>query len=393
VADVAEVIGAVDDSRALHAAALKQNWQYSIGEMQLARFGFEAERRDAEYRYSGVAERRGLLATLVADPSLLRVAALAPTGDSYAAYFEDRLRLGGRVVADLGVRWDRKTYLPSTSDDDRYSPRLSVLVELSAASDLRLSYGRFFQAEGLTDLKVEDGVGEFSAAQRSTHSIVSFEHRFPDALAVRAEWYHKRTTDVRPRFENLFEPLVVAPELRASRVLIEPERALSDGIELFVTGEAPVPWWVGLTLANADDIVDGMRVPRSWDQDTALNAGVTWTVGPWTINGALNAHRGLPATEVSVAQSSTGETIAVAGPRNAIRLRNVARLDFGANRDFQLGGTSLEFFAEIMNVTDRNNPCCLVYDPATTPVGSPTLVPDEQGQIGVTGNIGLLWQF
>jgi outer membrane receptor protein involved in Fe transport len=393
VADVAEIIGTVDDLRELDAVAVKQNWRLSLGERQLARFGFEAERRDAEYRYSGAADRRGLLATLVEDPTLLRAVQLAPKGDSYAAYFEDRLRLGERVVTDLGLRWDKKTYLPLADDDDRYSPRVSVLVQLSSTNDLRLSYGRFFQAEGLTDLQVEDGVDEFSAAQRSAHSIVSFEHRFPDALAVRAEWYHKSTKDVRPRFENLFEPLVVAPELRASRVLIEPERAVSDGIELFVSGEAPVPWWVGLSLANADDIVDGARVRRSWDQDTALNAGVTWTLGPWTINGALNAHRGWPATEVSVVQGSTGEPLAVAGPRNGIRLRNVRRLDFGASRDFRLGGTLLEFFAEIANLTDRSNPCCLVYDPITAPDGSPTLAVDTQGQMGVTGNIGLLWQF
>jgi outer membrane receptor protein involved in Fe transport len=393
VVDVPEVIGSADDRRHLDATAVKQNWQYSPGDRQLARFGFEVERREAEYRYSGVADRRGLLATLVEDPLLLRSIQLAPTGDSYAVYFEDRLRLGERVVTDLGVRWDRKTYLPAADEDDRYSPRLSLLIRLSSASDLRLSYGRFFQAEGLLDLQVEDGVGEFSAAQRSTHSIVSFEHRFPDTLAVRAEWYHKSTTEVRPRFENLFEPLVVAPELRASRVLIAPDQAKSDGVELFVSGDAPVPWWVGLSLANADDIIGGARVPRSWDQDTALNAGVTWAVGPWTISGAVGAHRGWPATEVSVAQSSSGEPIAVAGPRNAFRLGNVRKLDFGASRDFTLGGTKLGFFAEVANLTNHNNPCCLLYDPATAPDGSATLVVEEQGAVGVTGNIGLLWQF
>ena len=69
------------------------------------------------------------------------------------------------------------------------------------------------------------------------------------------------------------------------------------------------------------------------------------------------------------------------------------KLDFGASRDYQLGGTLLEFFAEVANLTDRNNPCCLVYDPATAPDGSPTLVRDEQGRIGITGNVGLRWQF
>ena len=393
VTDLAEVVGTVDDRRELEAAAVQQRWQYRVSERQLARFGIEFEQREAEYRYLSAAQRRGLLATLVDDPILSRDISLTPRGDSYAAYFEDRLRLGERVVADLGLRWDRQTYLPVADADERYSPRLSVLVQLTSRDDLRLSYGGFFQAEGLLDLQVEDGVTEFSPAQRSAHEIVSIEHRFPEALTLRAEWYHKGTNDVRPRFENLFEPLVVAPELRASRILVAPELADADGLELFLSSERPVPWWVGVSLANATDTVDGAKVRRSWDQDRALSAGVTWATGPWTISAAASAHRGWPATEVSIVESGSGEPVAVAGPRNAVRLSNVRKLDFGASRAFALGSTSLEFFAEVSNLTDRDNVCCLRYEEATAPDGSPTLVRDEQGQGGSTGNIGILWQF
>jgi hypothetical protein len=146
-------------------------------------------------------------------------------------------------------------------------------------------------------------------------------------------------------------------------------------------------------LANADDTVEGASVPRSWDQDRALSAGVTWATGSWTISAAASAHRGWPATEVSVVESGGGEPVAVAGPRNAVRLRDVRKLDFGASRDFALGSTSLEFFAEVSNLTDRRNVCCLVYEEATAPDGSPTLVRDERGQAGITGNIGLFWRF
>jgi hypothetical protein len=393
VADLAELVGTVDDHRELEASALKQNWRWAPSDRQLVHFGFEAEQREAEYRYLSAANRIGLLATLVDEPTLSRDIALAPSGDSYAAYFEDRIRLGERVVADLGMRWDRQTYLPDTDADDRYSPRLSLLVRLSSRTDLRMSHGRFFQAEGLLDLQVEDGVTEFSRAQRSAHSIVSIEHRFRGAIALRGELYHKSTQPVRPRFENLFEPIVVAAELRASRVLVAAEDAASDGLELFVSSDNPVPWWIGVSFANAEDTVAGSPVPRSWDQDGALNAGVTWAVGPWTISAAANAHRGWPATEVSVVDDASGNPIAVAGPRNAVRVRNVRKLDFGASRDFAIGPTALQFFVEIANLTDRNNPCCLSYDQATAPDGSPTLVGVESGQVGLTGNIGLLWQF
>jgi hypothetical protein len=393
VVDLAELIGTVRDRRELDAVAWKQDWQYAGGDRQLLRFGFELEQRDAEYRYSSAAQRRGLLATLVAEPALSRDIELAPRGDSYALYFEDRVQLGARLVADLGVRWDRKDYLPPEEADDRFSPRLSLLVQLGARTDLRFSHGRFFQAEGLLDLQVEDGVTEFSSAQRSAHSVVSIEHRFPDTIALRAEWYHKDTKPVRPRFENLFEPLVAAPELRASRVLVAPNSAEADGIELFVSSEEPVPWWVGAAWANADDTIAGASVPRSWDQDRALSAGVTWSAGRWQISAAASAHRGWPATELSVVADAAGEPVAVAGSRNAVRLPSVRKLDFGASRDFALGETALAFFAEISNLTNHDNPCCLVYDEATAPDGSPTLVRDERGQAGITGNIGLVWRF
>jgi hypothetical protein len=174
---------------------------------------------------------------------------------------------------------------------------------------------------------------------------------------------------------------------------VAPESAESDGVELFVSGELPVPWWIGVSFANADDTIDGEEQPRSWDQERALHAGVTWSAGAWTISAAASAHKGWPATEVSVVQNGAGETVAVTGPRNAVRLPDVRKLDFGASRDFMLGSTVLQFFAEVANLTNRDNPCCLVYEPGTAPDGSPTLVRGEDEQAGITGNIGLLWQF
>jgi hypothetical protein len=104
-------------------------------------------------------------------------------------------------------------------------------------------------------------------------------------------------------------------------------------------------------------------------------------------------HRGWPATEVGVVTTESGDAVAVAGPRNSLRLPSVRQLDFRASRDFVLGETTLRFFAEVFNLTDRHNPCCLLYEEATLPDGSPTLVREERGQIGITGNVGLLWQF
>jgi outer membrane receptor protein involved in Fe transport len=391
VADLAEIVGNVDDRRELDAVGLKQNWRYRKGERQLVSAGFEVEQSDALYAYSSAVERRGLLATLGGTAPPLRAAALAPSGESYAVYVEDRVRFTDRLVAELGLRWDRETYLP-VGVDSQFSPRASLLYRLGNRTDLRLSHGRFFQPEGLLELQVEDGVAGFARAQSAAHSIASLEHRFSGTLALRAELYRKRVLHVRPRYENLFDPLVLLPELRASRVLVAPERAESRGFELLVSGELPVSWWVSAAVADADDEIVGQRVPRSWDQQHALQAGLTWPVGAWRLSSAATLHRGWPATEVGVATTPAGQTVAVAGPRNAARLGAVRRLDLRASRDFDLGPGALRFFAEVTNLTNRDNPCCLVYD-AVTVNGSPSLAGRERGRAGITGNIGALWQF
>jgi hypothetical protein len=111
------------------------------------------------------------------------------------------------------------------------------------------------------------------------------------------------------------------------------------------------------------------------------------------LTGAAALNLGWPTTTVSVVTNTAGERIAVADERNASRLGTVRRLDVRASRDFPIGPGDLRFFAEIMNVTDRQNPCCLVYEPVTDADGQPSLAGVERARAGITGNIGLLWQF
>jgi hypothetical protein len=115
-------------------------------------------------------------------------------------------------------------------------------------------------------------------------------------------------------------------------------------------------------------------------------------VGSWSLSAAANLHRGWPATKVSVVTTSAGERSAVAGPRNGHRLGDARRLDVRASRDFDVGVGELRFFAEITNLTNRNNPCCLVYEPVTIN-GAPSLAERERRRVGITGNVGVLLQF
>jgi outer membrane receptor protein involved in Fe transport len=392
VVDLEEIVGVVDDYRELSMLGVKQAWHYAPSDRQLLGFGIEVEQSDAVYRYESAVTRFGLLATLGGTAPPVRDLELAPTGRSHAAYVTDRIRATERLVLDLGLRYERQDYLPPDLDE-QFSPRAGLLYRLGERTDLRVSHGSFFQPEGVLDLQVEDGVVEFSRAQDASHSIVSVERRLVGTLAMRVEYYRKHIRHARPRYENAFDPLVLVPELRSSRVEIAPERAEARGLELLLSGEQPVSWWVGVTFARVEDQIAGESVPRSWDQENAVNAGVTSRVGAWSLSAAASLNRGWPVTEVTVETLPTGETIAVTGPRNGTRLPSSGRLDFRASKDFGVGDSALRFFAEVTNLTDRENPCCLIYDPVTLPDGSPALEESERGRVGLTGNIGLLWQF
>jgi hypothetical protein len=397
VANLAEIVGVADDRRSLDAHGVKQDWRWDASSRHLATFGFDVENGEAAYAYSSAVRWLGVLATLEPSPSRTFSAAPAPSGGTYAAYVSDRWRITDRLIADLGLRWDEQTYLPPGADE-QVGPRASLLYRLDGQTDLRVAYGKFFQSQGLADLQVEDGVVDFAPAQRASSTILGVDHRFPDGLALRAELFEKTTHSARPRYENLFDPLVLVPELRPGRVRITPERGEARGLEVLLSAAHPFSWWLGYSLARADDVIDGQNVPRSWDQRNALNAGVTHDVGPWTLSAVLNVHTGWPATTLTLVPSNAPNAVdgvvAVPGPRNAERLETMRRVDFRASRTYAAGAGSVRVFAEVTNLTGRENVCCLRYEQADAPLGAPpALTVEARHGLPSTVNLGALWQF
>jgi hypothetical protein len=84
----------------------------------------------------------------------------------------------------------------------------------------------------------------------------------------------------------------------------------------------------------------------------------------------------------------------VPGPRNAERLGTAQRVDFRASRTYAAGAGSVRVFAEVTNLTGRENVCCLRYEQADTPIGAPPeLAVEPRNGLPFTVNLGALWQF
>jgi hypothetical protein len=79
-----------------------------------------------------------------------------------------------------------------------------------------------------------------------------------------------------------------------------------------------------------------------------------------------------------------------AAQRGALILR---RIDLRATRQFDPRLGSLRFVAELTNATNRDNPCCLAFDPVTSADGSLALERSERNSLPLIVNLGLLWEF
>jgi len=332
------------------------------------------------------------------EPSSLDLSA-SPDGGSYSFYVSDRWKLWPRTVLEWGLRWDDQTYT-DLSGDSQLSPRFSLLHGITPATEFRLSWGRYYQAQGANELQIEDGITNFWPAQQADHLIAGIRTLFKDKYALRIEAFYKDMRHIRPRFENLYNPLGIIPELQPDRVRLDPASAESSGLEISLDrSTGTMNWWATYTLSRATDRIGGQDQLRSWDQRHAGQAGISWRGDNWDIAFAASLHTGWPATLLELVENGVDADgapllVATPGQRNAVRLHNFASLDVRISRKWRLKRGSLLAFLEITNLANRRNQCCYDYD----------VVQDEQNGenmlersydywLPLLPAVGFLWEF
>ena len=396
VNDEDQYIGAVTDRRNIKTWGLRQDWFYEGFEDHLLRWGIELRHERARYDYRSYAEYSEFFALWpgIESPAETRVTA-APDGNVYSLFLADRWRINEATAIDVGLRWDRQTYT-EPAFDNQLSPRVSLLHSLNPATELRLTWGRYYQSQAIQRLQVEDGLDNFFRPQRADHWIAGLRQRFGDGYRLRIEAYLKNYGRMRPRFENLSDPLGLIPELEPDRVRLDPESAKARGIELTLeySRNDDLDWWASYTWSKATDRIDGVSELRSWDQRHAFQGGIGWRPGPWEIGAAVNLHTGWPTTGMSLGfDEEEEEYFPIPGPRNAERLGTFFTLDFRIAREFQVGIGRLSAFLEVTNATDRNNECCIDYDIDEDEDDNVFLDVSVEHWLPRVVAIGVLWEF
>jgi outer membrane cobalamin receptor len=388
------ITAVVDDRRSFDTLARKNDTTFDANSRNVLKAGFTIKRVRAEYDYasSGVITESLLH---VNEPPIVfdRRAALRPSGHDVAVYAADRFAVSDRVVMELGLRADRQSY---AGDGVHVAPRVNAMMVLSPRATLRAAWGRFYQPQGVQELQVQDGVNTFSPAERADHALVGLELDLGRGLTARAEIYDKRFSDLRPRFENLFDRIVLFPEVQGDRVRLAPSGGSARGGELLLrkASTGRIGGWISYARASARDTTDGRQVRRSWDQRDTVTANVSWRPRPlWNVDAAAVYHTGWPTTVVE-GRVVDGVFHTVLGPLNEDRLPAYRRVDLRVSRRLETSHGGFSFFVELFNAIGIDNVTRVGgYRFSGTPGGAITGERLTESIVGVIPSFGITYEF
>ncbi|MCB1683957.1 MAG: TonB-dependent receptor [Pseudomonadales bacterium] len=351
--DPEEGSSTLDDDRSfdLWNIGHRQQWRYSD---QLG-FEFGAEYAYQSGRYDTRAQIiRGELAELtgLTEEETRRVL-VDPDGASGDAYGSVRILPADWLALELGVRWDFQDF--GDDFEQQFSPRFSALIDLGDDTQLRASAGRFHQAEQIHELQAADGVEHFQLPQYSDHYILGVSHRFANSgVSARVEGFYKRIRDPKRRYENLFNALVLMPELASDRVAVEPEEAQVRGLEATLRYQPNDAFrsWLSYTRSRAEDRIDGDWQRRGWDQTHAISSGFLWQARQWAFSAAVLWHSGWQTTRLPDLIDADN---LLALERNSSRLPDYLSVDVRIARSWHWPRQTLTLFAEITNLLNHEN--------------------------------------
>jgi hypothetical protein len=355
--------GDVNSDQEFRFLDLKQDWSWHLSNRHLPRFGFNVNRQKGDYDYS--------LVSRITDPLVTPVPIDTAYGtntevsaNKLGLYGSWRTRITDAITAEAGARWDRYTY-PQRLEFDVVSPRVNAVFALGSHGEIRAAWGVVYQPQAVNELQVEDDVTRFFEPERSEHFVIGYSRHFSRGLSMRADVYDKKYSRLRPRFENLFDPVQLIPEGATDRIRIDAPEARARGVELTLRREVDrgLAGWVSLSIARAEEQVQGRWQSRSWEQHRTLAFGSSWTGTNWNVSLAGLFHNGTPTTFIGIETTPLpggGEQVdGIVGTRNAENMAAYTRVDLRASRDVPLRNSKFSFYLEVTNLLNSRNECCV----------------------------------
>ena len=392
--DVDESIGRIEDRSHFRRIGLEQSLRWQRGDSWNFDTGYNLRFDTAEYRYQGRA-KRGDLATILGVPTdFVRDIDLHLWRTSLALYGSAKWQILDSLRAEFGARVEGERDRGNGVNDVAISPRVSIRYDVGPDTDVRVSLGRFRQAQGLYELQVADDETRLQRAQIADHAIIGLDQRFANnKLRLHVEAFAKRTEHPKRRYENLFAAQQLVTELSPDRVQVVSQKARSRGVEMQLNVQ-PVPELgasLSYTRAVAEERIAGVWAPRAWDQKDTLQASVLWTPAQWTIAAGVTWHSGWRITHLP---PNLAALEPLAYRRNNDNLSDFYSVDVRVSRLWAWEHQSFLLFGDVTNLTNHHNIGAITYQFSNQDDNGPLLIEHEHERLfPIVPTIGFVWKF
>jgi len=386
-----EATGTVDDDRHFSTLSLGTSLVQTVSDTVSLDYGARIHYQKGHYVYLAIAEAGDLAELLGNDEDIDRRFDLRRNGTSGNGWLSARFRPSLSWDIEAGVRLDY--YALPQPKRWRFGPRLQVRYTPTDNSAFALSGGRYYQGQSITELAIADGVTHFDAPEYADHLIAGvYWAPGPAGLGVRFEAYYKLFGEPAPRFENLFNPLVMLPEIKPDRIRIEPTSGVARGFEWSINyvPDDTLNTWFSYSLAYVADRVNGQKRPRAWDQRHSIHTGIAWTPADWSFSLAANWQSGWQNTSLP---AFLAELEPIELRHNSSNLPDYLSVDARISRSWHFGEHTLSAWLEVINLTGRKNVGGIEHELEELESGGFQRVSDDRTLLPLVPSMGFSWKF
>jgi TonB family protein len=297
------------------------------------------------------------------------VGSAAPYAELDIAPFGERLHVVPGVRLDpLFVSVSRRTPrqgdspgVGASTADIALEPRLAARYALSKEVAFRAAYGEYRQPPLVEDLSAVFGNPLLGTAS-AKHFLAGGDFKLGELFGLEVTAFYTRSRELAAR-NPVRSPLI-------AEALLDVGEGRSYGTQFLLRRNLKSGFfgWITYTLLRSERR-DRPGAPFrlfDYDQTHVLTALAAYELGlGFDVSGRVRYATGYPRTPVVASTYDTRRDLyePVLGAHNSIRIPAFVQLDLRVARRFKLGGSELEAYLDVQNVTNRENPEELAYGP------------------------------
>ncbi len=388
--------------------------EYKISEDVQLQLGYDMKRLRADYNYLYRDEiyayylgPGGVYAVLLGIDTIQ--VQLAPRGNNFGVYLSGKFKLEEPLILECGGRYDHISY----TGDKHFSNRWNLLYNINERSNLHAGVGDFYQSQRIYDIPVGEGETEFYKAEKVRHYFAGYQHKFENGMVMGLEGYHKKYSDLRPEYRNIYNDIETFPEYEDDRCLIFRENRKARGMEIYILQNLKdkLSWRASYALSKVDDSIASyvflnddedmyrnISLPAPNDQRHTVYLDINYKPdSKWQVSASFQYHTGRPYTDsrLIVTTDINGNNYFDIQPAELMgrRFKDYHRLDIRASRNYIIGKGKLTAYFEVLNVYGRENirvyEYDIIYDVTS---GQYILAPDPEKWFTIMPMIGIIYE-